>query len=50
MIKCKSKGANLCRDHEVQDLMGEGMLDHSYFKEKLQAELLLGYAKLFFFL
>lgn len=49
MIKCKSKGANLCRDHEGTGLDGKGMLDHSYFKEKLQAELLLGYAKLFFF-
>lgn len=33
---------------KVQDLMGREC-DHSYFKEKLQAELLLGYAKLFFF-
>ena len=49
LIKCKSKGANLCRDHEGTGLDGKGMLDHSYLKEKLQAELLLGYDKLFFF-
>ena len=49
LIKCQSKGANLCRDHEGTGLDGKGMLDHSYFKEKLQAELLLGYDQLFLF-
>ena len=49
LIKRKSKGANLCRDHEGTGLDGKGMLDHCYFKEKLQAELMPGYAKLFFF-
>lgn len=49
MIKCKSKGANLCRDHEGTGLDGKGMLDHSYFKEKLQAELLDMLSFFFFF-